>query len=93
MKHKVYFDGAVQSIWFRVGDENASVGVIAPGSYSFSTDGAEQVVVLTGKLEVKLPGEDWRTVKAPGAYVVPPQSQFEVRAEEDVSYLCRFDAV
>ena len=93
MNHKVYFDGNVQSIWFRVDDGNASVGVIAPGSYSFSTDGAEQVIVLTGDLAVKLPGEDWRTVQAPGAYVVPPQSKFEVRTEGDVSYLCRFDSV
>ena len=82
----------VQSIWFRVGGGNASVGVIAPGCYSFSTNGAEQVILLTGELEVKLPGEDWRTVQAPSAYVVPPQSQFEVRAEGDVSYPCRLDA-
>jgi uncharacterized protein YaiE (UPF0345 family) len=93
MNHKVYFDGSVQSIWFRVADGNASIGVIAPGSYSFSTDGAEQVIVLTGHLAVKLPGEGWRTVQAPGAYVVPAQSTFEVRADEDVSYICRFETV
>jgi uncharacterized protein YaiE (UPF0345 family) len=92
MNHKVYFDGRVQSIWFRVSGGNASVGVIAPGSYSFSTDGPEQVIVLTGQLAVKLPREGWRTVQAPGAYVVPANSQFEVRAEGDVSYLCRFEA-
>jgi uncharacterized protein YaiE (UPF0345 family) len=92
MNHKVYFDGRVQSIWFRVDAENASVGVIAPGSYSFSTDGPEQVIVLTGELAVKLPGEGWRTVQAPGAYVVPANSKFEVRAEGEVSYLCRFEA-
>ena len=93
MNHKIYFEGRVQSIWYDAAGGKASVGVIAPGSYTFSTAGAEQVIVLTGSLAVKLPREDWRTVHAPGAYVVPPRSEFEVRADEEVSYLCRFDEV
>ena len=91
MNHKIYFDGAVQSIWFKAVGGDASVGVIAPGRYTFSTGGAEQVIVLTGTLAVKLPGEEWRTVQAPGAYTVPARSEFQVKAGEEVSYLCRFD--
>jgi uncharacterized protein YaiE (UPF0345 family) len=91
VNHKIYFDGKVQSIWFRATGGAASVGVIAPGAYSFSTDSAEQVIVLTGAVDVRLPGENWRTVQAPGAYVVPARSKFEVKADEDVSYLCRFE--
>ena len=91
MNHKIYFDGSVQSIWFKAVGGSASVGVISPGTYTFSTAGAEQVIVLTGALEVKLPGEDWRTVHAPGAYAVPPRSEFQVKSAEEVSYLCRFD--
>jgi len=70
----------------------ASGASIGPGTYAFTTTGAEQVIVLTGSLAVRLPGEDWRSVHAPGAYVVPPATTFEVSADTDVSYLCRFAA-
>jgi uncharacterized protein YaiE (UPF0345 family) len=90
MKHNVYFDGRVQSLGFDGPGGAASVGVIATGTYSFTTTGAEQVIVLSGSLVVRLPGEDWRSVHAPGAYVVPAATTFEVSASADVSYLCRF---
>ncbi len=92
MRHNVYFGGRVQSLGFDGPGGAASVGVIGPGTYAFTTTGAEQVIVLTGSLVVRLPGEDWRSVHAPGAYVVPPATTFEVSADTDVSYLCRFAA-
>ena len=92
MRHNVYFDGKVQSLGFACAGGAATVGVITPGQYAFTTDGAEQVVVLAGTLAVRLPGEDWRTVHAPGAYTVPPGTTFDVSADGDVAYLCRFEA-
>ena len=84
MKHNVYFGGRVQSLGFDGPGGAASVGVIGPGTYAFTTAGAEQVIVLTGSLAVRLPGENWRSVHAPGAYVVPPATTFEVSADRRV---------
>jgi hypothetical protein len=91
VKHSVYFDGQVQSLGFDVLNGRATVGVISPGRYTFTSDAPEQVLVLSGTLRVRMPNEEWRTVSAPGAYVVPTRTTFEVRATHDVSYLCRFE--
>ena len=37
MKHNSYFEGKVQSLALREHDGPATIGVIEPGSYSFST--------------------------------------------------------
>lgn len=88
MKHNVYFDGRVQSLALGTDDGAATVGVITPGAYTFSTDAAERVIVTTGTLRVKLPGQGWRTIRRGEAYDVPPRSSFDVAADADVSYVC-----
>jgi purine/pyrimidine-nucleoside phosphorylase len=92
VKHNVYFDGQVQSLGFDLPSGRATVGVISAGTYTFTTDAPEQVLILSGTLQVRLPGERWRAIAAPGAYVVPARTTFDVSATHDVSYLCRFEA-
>jgi purine/pyrimidine-nucleoside phosphorylase len=90
MKHNVYFDGRVQSLALETKDGPATVGVITPGRYSFSTEFQERVVVTTGALKVRLPQEDWQIVAAGESYVAPRQCSFEVEAEADTSYVCYY---
>lgn len=88
MKHNVYFDGRVQSLALKTEDGPATVGVITPGHYTFSTDYEEHVIVSTGSLRVRLPEQEWRNVGAGEEYVVAAKCSFEVEADTDVSYVC-----
>lgn len=90
MKHNVYFDGKVQSLGFANADGDATVGVIEPGTYSFSTSRPEEMFVVLGVLGYRLPGGDWGSVTTGQAFDVPAGVSFEVRAEASVAYRCRF---
>ncbi len=90
MKHNVYFDGKVQSLGLKMEQGPATVGVITPGHYTFSTEFEEYVVITTGTLRVRLPHQEWKTFTAGEKYIVPPKSSFEVEADGDVSYVCHY---
>ena len=60
-----YFDGKVKSIAFTSPEGPATVGVMAVGEYEFGTASVEIMSVISGAMEVKLPGaEGWKTIKA-----------------------------
>ncbi len=90
MKHNIYFDGKVQSLGVNTIAGYATVGVITPGGYTFSADFEEHVFIISGKIKVKLPGQDWRLVQSGEKYVVPHASSFDVEADVDVAYLCYY---
>ena len=65
MKANVYFDGRVTSrtILFPDGSQK-TLGIMLPGDYEFGTDTREFMELLTGDLEVLLPGnDDWKTLQ------------------------------
>ncbi len=84
-----YFDGRVQSLRFREAAGEATVGVITPGTYQFSTDAGERVTILSGTLDVVHAGVV-TSYRADETYVIPPGEYFEVRAAAPVAYVCRF---
>lgn len=84
MRHNVYFGGRVQSLGLSTRDSDATVGVITPGHYTFSTTREERVVISSGELRIKLPDEDWRGLRDGESYTVPAGCAFEVDAAEDV---------
>jgi uncharacterized protein YaiE (UPF0345 family) len=90
MKHNVYFEGKVQSLSIDEREGQATVGVIAPGVFTFPTASKEIMTVIAGALRVKLPGADWREYPAGETFVVPPKSSFDVEAKADVAYICRY---
>lgn len=90
MTHNIYFDGKVQSLGFNSADRRATVGVITPGRYTFSTETEENVVIIAGQLHVKLPGEEWKVVRKDGNYRVARDSSFEVEADSDAAYICYY---
>ena len=86
-----YFDGKVKSIGFQTATLPATVGVMAIGSYSFSTSQHEIMTVVSGALTVKLPGaSDWQTFDATQSFEVPANSSFELKVAVETAYLCTY---
>lgn len=91
LKHNVYFEGKVQSIGFERHGFGATVGVIAPGGFHFSTVAAERMTIVSGELRARLAGGDWHYFPAGTSFEVPANSGFDVEAASGpVAYLCEF---
>jgi len=90
MKHSRYFDGKVQSFGITTGRGYATVGVIEPGMYTFSTGKEETMVVTEGVLDYRLTDEAWKSVPKGRQFVVPAGHSFECKAEKDVAYICYY---
>ncbi|MEX1216985.1 MAG: pyrimidine/purine nucleoside phosphorylase [Acidimicrobiales bacterium] len=89
--HNTYFDGSVQSLGFEHASGRSTVGVIAPGTYDFNTEGAERMTVIAGVLEAIVDGEsDWEIYPKGSGFEVPASSHFQVKAEAASAYLCEF---
>jgi purine/pyrimidine-nucleoside phosphorylase len=84
-----YFEGKVKSIAFENADGRATVGVMAPGDYEFGTSTVEYMTVVSGALEIQMPGENkWKTYKPFETFVVPKDVKFKVKVAQDSSYRC-----
>ncbi|TAK94973.1 DUF1255 family protein [Patescibacteria group bacterium] len=85
MKHNLYANGGVQNIEFTDSSSDRSVGVVEPGSYTFTSDREENIQCLTGSLEINdkqcLPGQ---------TVVVKKGESFTIFAKETSSYLCLY---
>jgi len=92
LKVNEYFDGKVKSIAFDGGDLPATVGVMAPGEYTFGTSQREYVTVINGELVVKLPGAtDWQTFATGATFTVEANQSFDLRVAVDTAYLCKYE--
>ena len=87
-----YFDGKVKSIGgFQADELAATVGVMKQGDYEFGTGAKEFMSVISGSLTAKLPGsEDWVTYAPGETFEVPGNSKFQVKADVDSAYLCKY---
>jgi purine/pyrimidine-nucleoside phosphorylase len=90
MKHNSYFEGRVQSLGINTPDGYATVGVIEPGQYTFSTDSEEHLMIVAGSMKVKLPGQSWEQVTKNDHFVVPSQASFDIDAPVEVAYICYY---
>lgn len=90
MKHSSYFGGQVQSLGLDTDKGYATVGVIEPGRFIFSTSQEETMVVVSGTLKYKLPEKGWETVNQGGKFVVAPKISFEVEAATAAAYICYY---
>ena len=62
IKENTYFDGNVKSLGFKQQGSASSVGVMAPGEYTFGTAAPEKMTVVKGALTIKRTGEtEWTT--------------------------------
>jgi uncharacterized protein YaiE (UPF0345 family) len=93
MKANVYFDGRVTSrtILFPDGSQK-TLGIMLPGDYEFGTDTREFMELLTGDLEVLLPGnDDWKTLQGGDSFEVPARSKFNLKVKSITDYCCSYD--
>ena len=86
-----YFDGQVKSIAFDGGDLPATVGVMAPGEYTFSTSEREYMSVVNGELNVLLPDTDeWQIFASGESFIVEAQQSFDLKVNQATAYLCKY---
>ena len=87
-----YFEGKVKSIAFDGGDLPATVGVMAPGDYTFGTSQREYMTVVNGELVVKLPGsDDWQTFASGQTFIVEANQSFDLQVAVETAYLCKYE--
>lgn len=90
-KANVYFGGKVtsRSIIFQDGSRK-TLGIMLPGEYEFKTDDKELMEILSGKLDVLLPGSDWISIKGGESFEVPANSLFQLKIQVITDYICSF---
>jgi len=91
-KANIYFDGNVAShtVLFADGSKK-TLGVMQPGEYEFSTGKAEIMEILSGELDLLLPGSaDWKVVKGGESFDVPADSSFTMKVKVVSDYCCSF---
>lgn len=91
-KANVYFNGGVTSrtVLFSDGSKK-TLGVMQPGEYEFSTGDKEIMEILSGELDVLLPGEkSWRTVSGGQSFEAPANAKFTMRVKKLADYCCSF---
>ena len=90
-KTNEYFEGRVKSISFNTPGGSATIGVMAGGEYEFGTSATEYMTVISGKMEVMLPGEQtWKVYSENETFIVPANVKFRVRVTEDTGYRCYY---
>jgi len=85
-----YFEGQIKSLGFERDSIQYTAGVFSPGTYSLATEKEEHVTVTLGAFEIRLPGSDWKTVKAGETIIIPPNTTFDLKVTKTASYLCMY---
>lgn len=88
----IYFDGSVTSrtVEFDSG-EVKTLGIMMPGDYRFSTGKKEIMEILSGDVDVKLPGADsWEKVKGGQSFEVSANAAFDIRVNSVTDYCCSY---
>jgi uncharacterized protein YaiE (UPF0345 family) len=91
-KANIYYDGKVTSrtVEFKDGSVK-SLGIMLPGEYTFATDKAEIMEIMSGDLDVRLPGEDsYRTLSTPEVFKVESNSSFDLKIKSVTDYCCSY---
>jgi hypothetical protein len=91
-KANVYFDGRCVShtVLFPDGSRK-TVGVIFPGTLTFTTGAPERMELTGGRCRVRLAGHDeWQTYAGGESFSVPGDTAFDIEALETLDYVCHF---
>lgn len=88
----IYFDGKVTSRSIQLSDGSSkSLGIMLPGDYEFNTELKELMEILSGDLEVLLPGsEEWRVIVGGESFEVPANSSFKLKINSMTDYCCSY---
>jgi hypothetical protein len=88
----IYFDGKVTSrtVLFPDGARK-TLGVMLPGEFEFGTADKELMEILSGELDVLLPGEtSWKAVKGGQSFEVAANAKFKLKVKKLTDYCCSF---
>lgn len=88
----IYFEGKVTSrtVIFPSG-ERKTLGIMMPGEYEFGTGDKEVMEILSGELEVLLPGSSsWVEIKGGETFEVPSTSRFKLVVKKITDYCCSY---
>jgi uncharacterized protein YaiE (UPF0345 family) len=88
----IYFEGKVNSRTIYLADgSRQTLGVMQPGEYTFDTNEAEIMEMMSGDLEVRLPGEsEFRALNTPESFNVPANSSFDLKVKTVTDYCCSY---
>jgi uncharacterized protein YaiE (UPF0345 family) len=87
----IYYDGKVTSRTIIDQDGNTqSLGIMLPGEYTFGTNEAEIMEILSGDLDIKLPNQEWKTLNTPETFNVPANSSFDLKIKSVTDYCCSY---
>ncbi len=87
----IYYDGKVTSRTVNLSDGSTqSLGIMLPGEYTFGTSQAEIMEMLSGELDIRLPGEEWKTLSTPEIFNVPANSSFDLKIKTVTDYCCSY---
>lgn len=91
-KANVYFDGKVSSRTLRFADGSIkTLGIMYPGEYTFGTGDKEIMEIMSGEMDIQLPGSDaWVTISAPESFEVPANSSFNLKVKTLADYCCSY---
>ena len=87
----IYYDGKVTSRTVEFADgEVKSLGIMLPGEYTFNTADKEIMEMMSGELEIRLKGEDWRELSTPETFEVEANSSFDLKIKTVTDYCCSY---
>lgn len=90
-KANIYYNGKVTSRTLEFSDGSIkSLGIMLPGEYTFGTNEAEIMEILSGDLDIKLPNEEWKTLHTPETFSVPANSSFDLNIKSVTDYCCSY---
>lgn len=91
-KANIYFEGKVTSRTLHFEDGSIkTLGIMLPGEYTFNTGDKEIMEIMSGEMEVQLPGsEAWITITGPQSFDVPANSAFHLKVKIVSDYCCSF---
>lgn len=93
-KANVYWDGRVTSrTCYRQDGSKFTLGIITAGIYTFGVGDREVVQLISGEVDVLLPGTSaWQHVAAPETFEVIANSSYQIRTYGVAEYLCDYHA-
>ncbi len=87
----IYYGGKVTSRTITLEDGSTqSLGIMLPGEYTFGTQLAEIMEMMSGDLEIRLPNEQWKTLNTPETFNVPANSSFDLKIKTVTDYCCSY---
>ncbi|MFA6196199.1 MAG: pyrimidine/purine nucleoside phosphorylase [Sulfurimonas sp.] len=90
-KANIYYDGKVTSRSVEFADGSVkTLGIMLPGEYTFGTNEAEIMEIMSGDLDIKLPNEEWKTLHTPETFEVPANASFDLKIKSVTDYCCSY---